>query len=158
MSGRNSRAHAAFSTKRFRQVFDVATDGGTGALSCRGQAVPATWLITGGFIDIHEVFAGAGTTYLLGIAAVGNWNGLGNTNNLCCGAVGAAEALANFWDSAIPRGFSAAETVHGRDKTVLQVGASDALALLTIANTATTGQFTVYFDAIPPDGYAGGAI
>ena len=159
MAGRNSRAHAATNARRYRQVFDVATDGGAaGAIPLRGQALPAGWLIVDGFIDIHVAFDNI-TSALLGIAAIGNWNGLDGTNNLCCAAGGAGEALANFWNAAIPRSFSAATAVHGRDKTVLQIGASSALATLTLAGTtATTGRFSAFFDVVPPDGYAGGAV
>lgn len=164
MSGRNKRAHASGplgEARRFRQVYDFATDGGlVSTIPLRGLAVPATWLVIDGFIDIHVAFAsGAATppgsaTVSVGIASVGFWNGLASTNNL----VG-AEALTNNWDSAIPRSLSAGNDVHGHDKTHVQLGATNALATITVAVEAlTAGRFTLYLDAIPPDGYAGGAI
>ena len=162
MSGRNKRGQSS-EPQRFRQVYDRALDGGgTGLIALRGQAVPATWLIVGGLIDIHVgLTSGAATppgsaTVSMGIATVANWGvaGQGDTNNLVV-----AEALTNNWDSAIPRSFSTGNDANLRDKSVRQIGATAALATITVGVEALTdGRFSVHFFAIPPDGYAGGAI
>jgi hypothetical protein len=156
MSGRNSRAHAnspGGGYRIFRSVWDLATDGGTtaaGAISFRGESVPAGWLIFGGFIDIHTALTAAGATQAaMGIAADTHWGAATDGDNLI-----PAVTLVNDFDAAIPRSFSAGNDTHGRDGLAIQVTAAGAVLptiTFTVANLDLTGNISCYLFAFAAD-------
>ena len=151
---RNSRAHAGTPTQIFKQVWDFETDGGTtaaGAIPLRGQPVPAGWIIYQGYVDIHTALSGGSSVVSLGIATVANWNSVANGVNLT-----PAEGVAQ-WAVTAPRALSTGNVTDSRDATVVQVGATAALATLTVTGgDLTGGRLTVYLHAHPAD--ADGAL